>query len=55
MKGLNNIEITAWLRTVEKNAPEVIFQTLFAIAEKELSARRFRQVLKSLTKGAMLA
>jgi iron-sulfur cluster repair protein YtfE (RIC family) len=55
MRGLNNVEITAWLRTMEKNAPEVVFQSLFATAEKELSERRFRQVLEGLKEGAMLA
>jgi hemerythrin-like domain-containing protein len=55
MRGLNNAEITTWLRGVEKNAPEVVFQGLFITAEKELSERRFRQVLEGLTEGAMLA
>lgn len=55
MRGLNNTEITAWLKGVEKNAPDVVFQSLFVIAEKELPERRFRQVLESLTEGAMLA
>lgn len=55
MRGLNNAEITGWLKGVEKNAPEVVFQSLFITAEKELSERRFRQVLESLTEGAMLA
>lgn len=55
MRGLNNAEISAWLRNVEKTAPEPVFQGLFNIAEKELSERRFRQVLESLTEGAMLA
>jgi len=55
MRGLNNAEITGWLKGVEKNAPEPVFQSLFVIAEKELSERRFRQVLESMTEGAMLA
>ena len=55
MRGLNNVEITAWLRRVEKSAPEAVFQSLFVIAEKELSERHFRQVLEGLTEGAMLA
>jgi iron-sulfur cluster repair protein YtfE (RIC family) len=55
MRGLNNAEITGWLKGVEKNAPEHVFQALFVTAEKELSERRFRQVLESLTEGAMLA
>jgi hypothetical protein len=55
MRGLSNAEISGWLREVEKNAPEPVFQGLFAIAEKELPERRFRLVLESLTEGAMLA
>jgi hemerythrin superfamily protein len=55
MRGLNNAEITGWLRGVEKNAPENVFQSLFVTAEKELPERRFRQVLEGLTEGAMLA
>jgi iron-sulfur cluster repair protein YtfE (RIC family) len=55
MRGLNNAEIAGWLRGVEKNAPEVVFQSLFVTAEKELPERRFRLVLESLTEGAMLA
>jgi len=55
MRGLNNTEITGWLKGVEKNAPEIVFRSLFATAEKELTERRFRQVLESLTEGAMLA
>lgn len=55
MRGLNNLEISAWLREVEKNAPEPVFQGLFATAESELPERRFRQILECLTEGAMLA
>jgi iron-sulfur cluster repair protein YtfE (RIC family) len=55
IRGLNNAEITGWLKGVEKNAPEPVFQSLFITAERELPERRFRQVLESLTEGAMLA
>lgn len=55
MRGLNNAEITIWLKGVEKNAPEPVFRSLFVTAEKELTERRFRQVLEGLTEGAMLA
>lgn len=55
MRGLNNVEITGWLKGVEKNAPEAVFQALFATAEKELPQTRFRQVLEGLTEGAMVA
>ena len=55
LRGLSNQEITRWLKTVEKNAPEFDFNNLFAAAEKELPNVRFRQVLEGLTEGAMLA
>jgi Hemerythrin HHE cation binding domain len=55
LRGLSNQEITRWLKLVEKNAPEVVFNNLFSMAEKELSNTRFRQVLEGLTEGAMLA
>lgn len=55
MKGMNNTEITSWLRTVQANAPEAVFNLLFSIAEKELSYQRFRQILEDLTEGAMVA
>jgi hemerythrin-like domain-containing protein len=55
LRGLSNQEITRWLKLVEKDAPEVVFNNLFSMAEKELSNARFRQVLEGLTEGAMLA
>jgi hypothetical protein len=55
LRGLSNQEIIEWLKTVEINAPEFVFSNLFAAAEKELPALRFRQVLEGLTEGAMLA
>ncbi|MDP4263376.1 MAG: hemerythrin domain-containing protein [Bacteroidota bacterium] len=55
IRGLNNAEICRWLREVEETAPEVVFKALFVTAEKELSEKRFRQVLEGLTEGAMVA
>jgi hemerythrin-like domain-containing protein len=55
LRGLSNMEIAQWLKTVEKNAPEFVFNNLFSMAEKELPNARFRQVLEGLTEGAMLA
>lgn len=51
LRGLSNEEITRWLAVVEKNAPTVVFNNLFAMAEKELPGFRFRQ----LTEGALRA
>jgi len=55
MRGLNNAEITGWLKLVEKHAPEPVFRSLFTIAEKELAEKRFRQVLEGMTEGVMMA
>lgn len=55
MKGMNNAEITGWLKAIQKNAPEAVFSMLFNIAEKELPHSRFRRVLEDLTEGAMIA
>jgi hemerythrin-like domain-containing protein len=55
MRGLNNSEITRWLKEVQKNAPEFVFSALFSIAEKELPHNRFRKVLEDLTEGEMVA
>ena len=55
MKGLSNNEITTWLRTMERNAPEPVFRSLFTTAEKELDPKRFRLILEGLTEGIMTA
>ena len=55
MKALSNHEITSWLRTVERNAPEHVFRSLFATAEKELDQNRYRVIVEGLTEGIMTA
>jgi hypothetical protein len=55
IRGLSNYEITVWLKEVQKNAPDIVFNTLFGLAEKELPYNRFRQILEDLTEGAMIA
>ena len=52
IRGLSNGEISNWLKTVEKNAPQVVFKNLFLAAEKELPRDRFRQVVNELTEAA---
>lgn len=49
LRGLNVAEITHWLKQVESNAPEFVYQSLLAAAENELSEHRFRQVVKGLS------
>ncbi|HVZ57699.1 MAG TPA: hypothetical protein VG870_13660 [Chitinophagaceae bacterium] len=55
MRGLNNTEIIQWLRAVERAAPEFVFNALFAVAEQELPAHRFRQIMEGYTDGVMVA
>jgi hypothetical protein len=52
---LSNAEIIAWLRNVERNAPEFVYRPLFATAERELEAIRFRKILEGLSEGVMIA
>lgn len=54
LRGLNTPEITAWMKQVEKSAPDFVFKSLFATAEQELTRKRFRDVVDGLTEGAML-
>lgn len=55
MRALSNIEITTWLRNVERSVPEQVFRPLFATAEKELEGVRFRKILEGLSEGVMIA
>lgn len=55
MHGMSNTEICDWLKAVEKNAPQPVFNQLFSIAERELPADRFRRVQESLSEGMMVA
>src|SRR4029079_11691705 len=52
LRGLSNHEITHWLKAVEKNAPQVVFNSLVSTAEKELPGNRFRQVVDELMEAA---
>ena len=52
LRGLSNGEIINWLRTIEKNAPQVVFKNLYLIAENELPGHRFRQVISELRRAA---
>jgi hemerythrin-like domain-containing protein len=52
LRGLSTAEIINWLKTVERNAPQVVFKNLFLTAEKELPGNRFRQVIDELQRAA---
>jgi hypothetical protein len=55
IRGMNNHEIIAWLKTIEKTAVGPVFQVLFAMAENELSTIRWQKIQEGLTEGAMVA
>ncbi|WP_026632505.1 hypothetical protein [Dyadobacter alkalitolerans] len=48
-RSLNNFEIREWLQGVKHSAPDYLFQSLIAMAEMELPARRFEELLHSLS------
>lgn len=55
IRGMNNHEIIAWLKTIEKTAAGPVFQVLFTMAENELSAIRWQKIQEGLIEGAMVA
>jgi Hemerythrin HHE cation binding domain len=55
MRGLNNIEIISWLKEIKNNAPDVVFQSMFNMAQQQLNSNRWLQVQEALTEGAMVA
>jgi Hemerythrin HHE cation binding domain len=55
MRGLNNSEISTWLKEVKNNAPDFAFRSLMHTAETQLSSSRWQQVQETITEGAMLA
>ncbi len=55
IRGMNNHEIIAWLKTIEKTAVGPVFQVLFAMAENELSAIRWQKIQEGLMEGALVA
>ncbi len=54
MNALSTQEIIGWLKTVEKSAPEFVFNKLFEVAESQLPHPRFQQVVEGLTEGVMM-
>lgn len=55
MRGLNNCEITNWLKEIKNTAPDFVFQSLMQTAARELDAPRWQMVQETITEGAMLA
>lgn len=55
MRGLNNSEITNWLKEIKNNAPDFVFQSLMQTAAQQLDAQRWKLVQETITEGAMIA
>jgi hypothetical protein len=54
LRGINNPEAALWLRAVERSAPEIVYQTLFAKAQQELPRARFQKLVEALAENAIL-
>lgn len=54
LRGINHAEAVLWLRSVQRTAPEVVYQTLFAKARQELPKPRFEKLVEVLTETAIL-
>ena len=55
IRGLSNTEIVGLMKAIGKNAPDFVFNSLLAIAEKELPGFRYDQVIERLSKEALVA
>lgn len=53
MRGLNNTEITGWLKEVKENAPPFVFAGLMTIAERELHSHRWLRIREKVKEEAM--
>ncbi|HYK57283.1 MAG TPA: hemerythrin domain-containing protein, partial [Flavisolibacter sp.] len=54
LRGINHVEAALWLRSVQRAAPEVVYQTLFTKAQQELPNPRFKKLVEALTETALL-
>ncbi|MFL5808494.1 MAG: hemerythrin domain-containing protein [Flavisolibacter sp.] len=54
IRGINDSEARTWIKSVERNMPELVFQSLLQKAEQELSAGRFRKLTASLSEALQL-
>jgi hemerythrin-like domain-containing protein len=55
MHGLNNPEISGWLKQVKNTAPRFVFDGLMITAEKELHPHRWMEVREEVIDKAMVA
>jgi len=52
MRGCSNGDISGWLGTIKKNAPEHVFNLLMSIAQEELPESRFEKVQNAVMAAA---
>lgn len=55
IRGMNDLEIIAWLKTIEKTAVGPVFQVLFTMAESGLSSIRWQKIQEGLMEGSLVA
>lgn len=55
IKTLEEDDLVAWLKTVEKKATPECMQRLLAAAEEQMEDRRFDKLTEALTEGVLLA
>lgn len=55
IKTLEEEDLVAWLRTVEKKASPECMQLLLAAAEEQIEGDRFGKITEALTEGVLLA
>lgn len=53
IRGLNNSEITSWLKEVKAGAPEFVFAGLMTIAERELHSHRWLRIRETVKEEAL--
>ncbi len=54
LRGINHVEAALWLQSVQRAAPEVVYQTLFTKARQELPESRFKKLVETLSETALL-
>ncbi|MDB5207617.1 MAG: hypothetical protein JWR72_2692 [Flavisolibacter sp.] len=55
VRGMNNNEISGWLKGIKASAPKPVCGAMLSLVESELSTHRWSVVQESLTEGAMVA
>jgi hypothetical protein len=55
LRGINGRETVSWLEGVRATAPDLVYQTLYQQAQRELPKQKFQQVAKALESELQLA